>query len=387
MGLLSFLRSIFRVDQKPSPTRRAGDPILTSFGLSAVSVGEHEISLPPVRIDFSDEDDFETDVVGESFRQDDLAALAGRVDVDSRGRRTFVARLRPEPGNPYASHAVAVVTADTGDQLGYLARDLARELQSALLQRGPVEVPALLTGGTEGKVYGGVCLDLTELRRVLGLSQAVRKQRAKVSSVAHPAASSSAERSDLPYVVAVPPKLSTVLDGVAPFERADVYALTFANGRFHLLPYDAWLDPEAPARLSQKRPEEWSVDDFARRARVAVKMRRRAERHFLYNDLLHCLYKNRRSSSYARSLCEVLARQHIAEWPELELEVRQVLRADDSLWVPAFQILATLLTERGAYEDAIRICEKALKCGLDDGTKSGFPGRIKRIQSAARRSK
>ncbi|HEY8549701.1 MAG TPA: hypothetical protein VIL35_07090, partial [Vicinamibacterales bacterium] len=86
MGLLSFLRSIFRVDQKPSPTRRAGDPILTSFGLSAVSVGEHEISLPPVRIDFSDEDDFETDVVGESFRQDNLAALAGRVDVDSRGR-------------------------------------------------------------------------------------------------------------------------------------------------------------------------------------------------------------------------------------------------------------------------------------------------------------
>ena len=73
----------------------------------------------------SDDDDFETEVVGESFRQLELRALDARIGIDVRGRRSFWARLRPDPQNPYDANAVAVLAADNGDPLGHLPRELA----------------------------------------------------------------------------------------------------------------------------------------------------------------------------------------------------------------------------------------------------------------------
>jgi hypothetical protein len=76
---------------------------------------------------------------------------------------------------------------------------------------------------------------------------------------------------------------------------------------------------------------------------------------------------------------------HIAEFgkiaPALEKEMGFLPR------VITFQHYATLLTEDGKYDDAIDICNTALKFGLDDGTKSGFQGRIERIKKQATKSK
>ncbi len=123
---------------------------------------------PPVRPAISDDDDFETEVVGESFRQSELRALDGRINVDHQGRRTFAAALRAEPDNPHDSSAVAVAAADNGDHLGYLPRELAANYHSALLQRGGAEVPAILFGGSARKPSLGAWLDLTPLNRALG---------------------------------------------------------------------------------------------------------------------------------------------------------------------------------------------------------------------------
>ena len=132
--------------------------------------------LPPVRIPLSD-DDFETEVVGESFRQSELAALDARVSIDNQGRKTFVAALRADPNNAHDKNAVAVLAVDNGDHLGYLSRDLAPIYHSALLQRGKAEVPAIMFGGTERKPSRGIWLDLTALNRILGIESAEPRVR------------------------------------------------------------------------------------------------------------------------------------------------------------------------------------------------------------------
>ena len=127
------------------------------------------LSDEPVPPGFSDDDDFETEVVGESFRQGELRSLNARIDTDSRGRRTFMARLRPDPHNPHDPHAVAVVAADNDDHLGHLPRELAIIYQPPLLTRGGTEAPGILCGGIGRKTSLGVWLDLTALNRALGI--------------------------------------------------------------------------------------------------------------------------------------------------------------------------------------------------------------------------
>ena len=103
----------------------------------------------------SEDDDFETEVVGESFRQLELRALDERIGIDVRGRRTFWARLRPDPQNSYDANAVAVLAADNADHLGHLPRELAPFYQSPLLARGEIDVPAILYGGSSRRRRSG----------------------------------------------------------------------------------------------------------------------------------------------------------------------------------------------------------------------------------------
>ncbi len=46
---------------------------------------------------------------------------------------------------------------------------------------------------------------------------------------------------------------------------------------------------------------------------------------------------------------------------------------------PSFKILALILEKEKNYKEAIRICELALKYEQDDGTKSGFEGRMEKL--------
>ncbi|MFO7886537.1 MAG: hypothetical protein R6U68_17130, partial [Desulfobacteraceae bacterium] len=47
--------------------------------------------------------------------------------------------------------------------------------------------------------------------------------------------------------------------------------------------------------------------------------------------------------------------------------------------IPVFKMLAIMLEEDGAYDQAVAVCRTALANGLEDGTKTGFEGRIKRL--------
>lgn len=95
-------------------------------------------------------------VVGESHYQETLKTL----------QRAFIAKLVPEPTNPYDPNAVAVCT--EGDaKIGYLSRDVAKSYQEILAkQSAPVTCPATLVGGESDKSNLGVVLDFEQVRKL-----------------------------------------------------------------------------------------------------------------------------------------------------------------------------------------------------------------------------
>jgi hypothetical protein len=50
--------------------------------------------------------------------------------------------------------------------------------------------------------------------------------------------------------------------------------------------------------------------------------------------------------------------------------------------IEAFKSIAIALDEDERYDEAVAICEKALSLGLEDGTKTGFKGRIARLKKS-----
>lgn len=103
------------------------------------------------------------------------------------------------------------------------------------------------------------------------------------------------------------------------------------------------------------------------------------DRHFLLLSLVQETYKERKQAAMA-SICATTAELHLQEFPELMGPLKECLGTLPR--VPTFQQYATLLAERGDFEKAIAVCQAAIAYGLQDGTKSGFEGRIKRIQKA-----
>ena len=61
-------------------------------------------------------------------------------------------------------------------------------------------------------------------------------------------------------------------------------------------------------------------------------------------------------------------------------ELPQYIKYDNRAGTDAIVKYITTLTENKEFEEAIKICNAMINLKLDDGTKSGFEGRIKRIQ-------
>jgi tetratricopeptide (TPR) repeat protein len=73
------------------------------------------------------------------------------------------------------------------------------------------------------------------------------------------------------------------------------------------------------------------------------------------------------------------ARAHFESAPEMISALKKA-----GLWAPeaisSAKLLAIALEQQGDYDDAIDICRRALDLGLEDGTKTGFEGRIRRLE-------
>lgn len=108
------------------------------------------------------------------------------------------------------------------------------------------------------------------------------------------------------------------------------------------------------------------------------------DRHFLLFSLVKESYKRRAEVEMGR-ICSTTSELHIREFPDLMESLKEQFGILPR--VPTFQYYATLLTERGEFEKAIFVCKTAIAYGLLDGTKSGFEGRIMKIQKSQARQR
>lgn len=124
--------------------------------------------------------------------------------------------------------------------------------------------------------------------------------------------------------------------------------------------------------------DAWTSGDLQHMLRALSTPTNPVDRHFLLQSIVQEAYK-KRDNPAMRAKCIQIAALHLAEFPH----IAPALKTDMGGTLPrvaTFQHFATVLTEDREYDRAIEVCELALQFGLEDGTKSGFEGRIRRIR-------
>jgi len=102
------------------------------------------------------------------------------------------------------------------------------------------------------------------------------------------------------------------------------------------------------------------------------------DRHFLLQGIVAETYRLRAEPKMA-SECARVSEIHMAEFQQ----IAPALAAEFDGTLPrvsTFQNYATLLTEQRDFDRAVWVCELAKYYEVDDGTQSGFDGRIARIR-------
>lgn len=123
--------------------------------------------------------------------------------------------------------------------------------------------------------------------------------------------------------------------------------------------------------------EAWTSNDLNKMISVLDKNTHPVDRHYLLQGIISETYKQRKNKDkliICRNICEIF----LNEWPKLADALgrgygRQLPR------ILVFPYYATILAEAGENDKAITVCEIAIEYKLNDGTKSGFKGRIERL--------
>jgi hypothetical protein len=123
----------------------------------------------------------------------------------------------------------------------------------------------------------------------------------------------------------------------------------------------------------------WTSRDVKRMLAAVGARTNPIDRHFLLLGIVRESYRLR-ANREIRETCLTFARRHVAEFPALMPSVVRNLGGIVPR-VPTYAWLATLLTEDGECDEAIEVCRAAQRLGLEDGTKTGFAGRVARIES------
>ncbi len=103
------------------------------------------------------------------------------------------------------------------------------------------------------------------------------------------------------------------------------------------------------------------------------------ERHRLLSAIVIKTYKDRQNED-GREFFVRFAKIHIDEYESLKKRGKTLEPA-----MQTHKLLSIVREEDGRYEEAIRVSRRALDLGLEDGTKTGFAGRIKRLEKKAAR--
>ena len=125
-------------------------------------------------------------------------------------------------------------------------------------------------------------------------------------------------------------------------------------------------------------PAELAADDIDGMLAALPAVTNPLDRHRLYLRIVDAAYRER-DEAENRDICLEYGQRYIDEFPKMETALRAA-HDGDLPPIPVFKQMAITLEEDGDYEAGIAVSEKALAHEVDDGTKTGFAGRIKRLQ-------
>ena len=130
--------------------------------------------------------------------------------------------------------------------------------------------------------------------------------------------------------------------------------------------------------------EAITANDLERMQRLLLQSADPLLRHALMTRMVALAHKGRKDESMRRLLKET-ARQYVMDFdrigPQLQIQEQEIKDR-----APVFKWLAIVLEEEQAYEELLTLCHTALDWKLEDGTKTGFQGRIQRIERKQRRA-
>ena len=121
----------------------------------------------------------------------------------------------------------------------------------------------------------------------------------------------------------------------------------------------------------------WSSGEMKRMLAATSYSTNPVDRHFLLLNIVKQAYKGRKEPEMRR-LFRKYAALHLQEFPEIKPHLIKDMGMLPR--VSTYQNFATVLTEDGAYAEAVAVCKAAIELELEDGTQSGFEGRIARIR-------
>lgn len=102
------------------------------------------------------------------------------------------------------------------------------------------------------------------------------------------------------------------------------------------------------------------------------------EQHLVLSKIIDLAYRER-SDSAMRAILLENGRRYLALFPDL-FSALKTEYGETVHRIPVFKQMAIALDEDGDSEAAVAVCRTAIEYDMDDGTKTGFEGRIARIQ-------
>lgn len=100
-------------------------------------------------------------------------------------------------------------------------------------------------------------------------------------------------------------------------------------------------------------------------------------RHQLYHRIIDLTY-SKRGEQKEGEIFFSCARDYVAEFSQMKPALEEHYEGDLPE-IPAFKKLAIALEEIGAFDEALDVCKAGIENELEDGTKTGFSGRMQRI--------
>ncbi len=107
-------------------------------------------------------------------------------------------------------------------------------------------------------------------------------------------------------------------------------------------------------------------------------------RHALFTKIVEVTYPKRGEAHMRETFFET-AEQHVAEFPAMCPGLQAMAPTNAPMVVPTFKCLAIAYEQEARYEEALAVCRRAIELGVEDGTKTGFKGRIGRIEKKRER--